>query len=184
VDAFEQVVSEILWLEGYWVRTRLRVGLTKREKILIGRPSSPRWELDVVGYNARDNVLRIVECKSYLDSRGVAAGAFDGSDAKFAKRFKIFGDARLRKVIFRRLRRQLAETGACAPNAKVKLSLACGRVATRSDRERLHAYFRCRGWELWDEPWLRQRLQAIAKLGYEDQVSAVVAKLLLRRNVE
>ena len=29
MDAFEQVVSEILWMEGYWVRTSVKVDLTK-----------------------------------------------------------------------------------------------------------------------------------------------------------
>ena len=68
MDAFEQVVSEILWTEGYWVRTSVKVSLTKEEKRQIGRPSSPRWELDVVAYRGRDNILRVVECKNYLDS--------------------------------------------------------------------------------------------------------------------
>ena len=67
MDAFEQVVSEILWTEGYWVRTSVKVSLTKEEKRQIGRPSSPRWELDVVAYRGRDNILRVVECKNYLD---------------------------------------------------------------------------------------------------------------------
>ena len=52
MEAFEQVVSEILWMEGYWVRTSVKVELTKKDKISIGRPSSPRWELDIVAYRA------------------------------------------------------------------------------------------------------------------------------------
>ena len=152
MDAFEQLVSEILWMDGYWVRTSVKVDLTKEEKVLIGRPSSPRWELDIVAYSGRDNLLRVVECKSYLDSRGVAL--------------------------------QFADSGACAPNAAVKLCLACGRIATNADREGLHKYFADKGWDLWDEPWLRQRLQIMSERGYENQVSAVVAKLLLRGRVE
>jgi hypothetical protein len=42
------------------------------------------------------------------------------------------------------------------------------------------APFQERDWDLWDEPWLRERLAKMATLGYENQVSAVVAKLLLR----
>jgi len=42
--------------------------ITRRE---IGRPSSPRWELDIVAYSGRDNLLLVVECKSRLDSQGV-----------------------------------------------------------------------------------------------------------------
>jgi hypothetical protein len=64
MDAFEQVVSEILWMDGYWVRTSVKVDLTKEEKVSIGRPSSPRWELDIVGYSGRDNTLRVVDCKA------------------------------------------------------------------------------------------------------------------------
>lgn len=184
MDAFEQLVSEILWMDGYWVRTSVKVELTKAEKVLIGRPSSPRWELDIVAYSGRDNVLRVVECKSYLDSRGVAMRAFDGSDGKFAERFKLFSDDNLRSVVFGRLHQQFAESGACAPNAAVKLCLACGRIATNADRESLHRHFAEKGWELWDEPWLRQRLQAMSERGYENQVSAVVSKLLLRGKVE
>src|ERR1700760_3756877 len=129
MDAFEQLVSEILWMEGYWVRTSVKVELTKDEKRQIGRPSSPRWELDIVAYNGRDNLPKVVECKSYLDSRGVALRAFDGSDAKPAERFKLFADANLWSVVFELLRLQFAETGACRPNADIKLCLARGRIA-------------------------------------------------------
>jgi hypothetical protein len=31
MDAFEQVVSEILWMSGFWVRTSVKVELTKEE---------------------------------------------------------------------------------------------------------------------------------------------------------
>jgi hypothetical protein len=46
--AFEQVIAELLWRNGYWVQTSFKVELTKLEKIKIGRPSSPRWEIDIV----------------------------------------------------------------------------------------------------------------------------------------
>ena len=184
MDAFEQLVSEILWMEGYWVRTSVKVELTKKDKISIGRPSSPRWELDIVAYRGRDNLLRVVECKSYLDSRGVALRAFDGNDERFAKRFKLFGDRRLRKVVFARLCRQFAASGACQSAPKVKLCLACGRIASDADREGLRRHFAKNGWELWDEKWLRERLRVMSERGYENQVSAVVAKLLLRGKVE
>jgi len=171
-------------MEGYWVRTSVKVELTKEEKRQIGRPSSPRWELDVVAYCGRDNLLKIVECKSYLDSRGVALRAFDGSGDRSAERFKLFADDLLRAVVFERLKLQFAESGACRPNAKVKLCLACGRIATDADRAGLHKHFVEMGWELWDEPWLKGRLKRMSDQGYENQVSAVVAKLLLRGKIE
>jgi hypothetical protein len=49
MDAFEQVVSEIFWRRGFRVRSSVKVELTPQDKKEIGRPSSPRWELDDVG---------------------------------------------------------------------------------------------------------------------------------------
>lgn len=180
MDAFEQVVSEILWMNGYWVRTSVKVDLTKEEKRLIGRPSSPRWELDIVAHSGCDNLLRVVECKSYLDSRGVALRAFDGTDEKLAERFKLFRDEHLQSIVFNRLCQQLVACGACAPNPSIKLTLACGRIASDADRAGLQKHFAAKGWELWDEKWLREQLQTMSERGYENQTSAVVAKLLLR----
>ena len=180
MDAFEQVVGEILWREGYWVRTSVKVELTKEDKRAIDLPSSPRWELDVVAYKARDNHLRIVECKSYLDLPGVKLRAFDSSNEKDASRYKLFNKPKLRKVVFDRLRKQFAEFGACLPNSKVTLCLACGRIASDRDRTGLRGHFAKNGWELWDEAWLYERLKHMAGGAYENQVSAVVAKLLLR----
>jgi hypothetical protein len=77
MDAFEQVVSEILWRDGFWVRSSVKVELTPEDKKAIGRTTSPRWELDVVAYRPSDNVLRIVECKSYLDNPGVGVDWID-----------------------------------------------------------------------------------------------------------
>lgn len=183
MDAFEQLVSEILWMEGYWVRTSVKVELTKAEKREIGRHSAPRWELDIVAYSGRENLLRVVECKSFLNSRGVRATGFDGSNPREAVRYKLFNDAELRRVVFNRLRLQFTESGACQPEPEIRLCLACGKVY-ESGRADLHAHFAAQGWDLWDEPWLREKLKHMATLGYENQVSAVVAKLLLRGKVE
>jgi hypothetical protein len=57
MDAFEQVVSEILWMKGLWVRTSVKVNLEPKDKETIGKPTSPRWELDIVAYSGRDNLL-------------------------------------------------------------------------------------------------------------------------------
>jgi hypothetical protein len=179
MDAFEQLVSDILWMDGYWVRTSFKVQLTKAQKRRIDRPTSPRWELDIVAYGGGDNVLRVVECKSLLDSRGVTfRGLTDPGNRP--NRYKLFADATLRKQVFKQLARQLTKNGACPPDPTIKLCLACGRIASNTDREQLAQHFAKNGWDLWDETWLRERLKQMSELGYENQVSAVVAKLLLR----
>jgi hypothetical protein len=157
MDAFEQLVGEILWMEGYWVRTSVKVELTKEEKRLIGKPSTPRWELDVVAYSGRNNLLRVVECKSHLDSPGVKAVAFDGSDPTEAKRYKLFNEPNLRETVFKRLCLQLFEAGTCREAPEVRLSLACGKIQNEENRAKIRAHFEAQGWELWDELWLRER---------------------------
>jgi hypothetical protein len=184
MDAFEQLVSEILWMEGYWVRTSVKVELSKAEKREIGRPSSPRWELDIVAYSGRDNLLRVIECKSYLDSRGVAVAGFINPKPDAASRYKLFNEPELRRVVLDRLCRQFVDSGACGETPKVRLGLACGKITSEEDRNAIRAHFDAQGWDLLDEPWLREKLRRMADGGYENQVSAVVAKLLLRGHVE
>lgn len=178
MDAFEQVVAEILWLQGHWVRTSFKVELSKEEKRKIGRPSCPRWELDIVAYSGRSNVLSVVECKSYLDSSGVQAKGFDAT-APEAHRYKLFNDLILRETVFSRLKRQLFETGFCPENPEIKLCLVCGKTDEKG-RASIQAHFQRNGWELWDETWLRHHLQLLATRSYENHASAVVSKLLLR----
>jgi hypothetical protein len=45
----------------------------------------------------------------------------------------------------------------------------------------LRQHFEEQGWLLWDEEWLRAALSELAKCGYENDVSAIVAKILLRK---
>lgn len=180
MDAFETLVGELLWQEGYWVRTSVKVNLTKAEKVAIGRPSSPRWELDIVAYSARQNLLRVIECKSYLDSRGVGAKSIIEPKAKHAGSYKLFTDDRLREVVFKRLEIQMEEMGACLPNPAVRLGLACGKVSSAKDYAELISHFEQRGWDLLDKIWLRSQMKKLAQASYENQTSSVVAKLLLR----
>jgi hypothetical protein len=121
MDAFEQVVSEILWREGFWVRTSVKVELTPEDKKAIDLPTSPRWELDIVAYRPSDNSLRVVECKSYLDNPGVGAKWLDGANAKAAGRYKLFSKPKLREVVLNRLSAQFSKDGLCRPDPKIRL---------------------------------------------------------------
>jgi len=182
MDAFEQLVAALLEREGFWVRSSVKVRLTTAEKARIGRATSPRWELDIVAYHAATNEIRIVECKSFLFSRGVSLQAFD-VERRFAGRFKLFNDRRLFGIVSRRLVRQLAVTGSCQPKPTVRLRLAAGRVVA-SQREELQRLFQKRGWLLLDRTWLLAGLIASATGGYENNMATVVAKLLDERNLE
>ncbi|MCX6557002.1 MAG: hypothetical protein NTW95_06155 [Candidatus Aminicenantes bacterium] len=178
MDAFESVIASILQRQGYWTQTSVKVDLTKADKLEIGRHSSPRWELDVVAYQGRGNELRIVECKSFLDSPGVQCTAFDGSNPIAAKRYKLFCDATLRRVVFRRLEQQMVDSGFCCPKPTINLCLAAGKI--KGDGDWLRGYFEKRGWLLIGPDEIKRELEALRESGYENSVAAVVTKLLLR----
>ena len=183
MDAFERVVAMLLERDGYWVRNSVRVLLTKEDKARIGRPSSPRWELDLVGYRGGDNSLLLVECKSYLDSYGVREACFDPG-SKHSKRFKLFVDPVLRETVEHRLVAQLTQSGAIRPKPRLTLCLAAGKVISSAAGDRIHDLFRDRGWLFWDAAWLGQRLRQVAAASYENDVAAIVSKLLLRGQIK
>jgi hypothetical protein len=181
VDAFQQLITIILQRRGYWVRSGYKVELSKAEKRAIGRPSCPRWDLDVVAYKGASNELLIAECKSYLDSRGVSIKAFDPRH-KFSSRFKLFVEPRLQRIVLRRLVAQLGLAGACRPSPKLKLCLVAGRIASEQDRILLSGHFKRKGWTLWDDKWILDSLKEASESGYEDDISAIVSKLILRND--
>lgn len=178
MDSFEQVVATILDRAGYWVRTSVKVNLTREDKHAISRPSAPRWEIDVVAYSGRENELLVVECKSYLDSAGVRVASFDGPKAADETRYKLFSDESLRRVVLSRLETQLIEQRFCPPGTKAQLCLAAGNIY--GDPAPLRAYFVEKGWQLFERSWLVAGLEALATESYENSVASVVAKLLLR----
>lgn len=177
MDAFEQLVSEVFFAEGYWVETSVKVALTKDEKKLVGRHSAPRWELDVVAYQALANTILVMECKSFLDSTGVQCAEFH--EGHPSTRYKLFREPVLRHTVLGRLREQMLADGRCRPDAEVKLGLVAGKIK-RGDDEKLRALFETNGWLLHGPDWLRERLADLAGESYTNQVSSVVAKLLLR----
>lgn len=181
MDSFEQLVATILDRAGYWVRTSVKVNLTREDKHAIGRPSSPRWELDIVAYSGREKELLVVECKSYLDSAGVRLASFDGPKAADETRYKLFSDESLRGIVLSRLEMQLVEQGFCPPGTKARLCLAAGNI--HGDPAPLRTIFEAKGWKLFERSWLISGLEALATESYENSVASIVAKLLLREVV-
>ncbi|QDV75625.1 hypothetical protein [Botrimarina mediterranea] len=174
MDAFEHVVAGIHDRQGYWTAISHKVPLTAKDKAEIGRISSPRWEIDVIAYKPTENVVKAIECKSYLDSPGVARRGFEGG-----KNLKLFNEPVLRHVVLSRLLQSLKESGAILPNASVQLCLAAGRMVTKH-RPWVEEHFAKSGWELITPEDIRQRIVAMADGGYENSIEAVTAKMLLR----
>ncbi len=180
MDAFESIVATLLERDGFWVRTLFKVALTRDEKRDIGRHSTPRWELDVVAYRPGDNLLRVVECKSFLDSCGVRRAAFDPS-TNASKRYKLFNEPLTKDIVFGRLKQQLLDLNAIRPDPHMELCLAAGKIV-KSDADAIRSHFDMNGWKLFDSNWLLRGLRDVAADGYDNTVAAITAKLLLRQS--
>lgn len=179
MDAFESLIATLLHGQGYWTTTRFKVQLTKDEKRIMGIPSSPRWELDVLAYSGTRNELLVVECKSYLDSRGVR---FKDGNFFHPERYKLFTRPIVRQTVLSRLGKQVTESGLCAVNPIINLALATGNIATEKDREELLNHAQTHKWVLFDDKWIRDRLADFKESDYENEVAHVCAKILLRGN--
>lgn len=182
MDAFEQVIGGLLFQEGYWVSQSFKVELTKDEKKQIGRPSSPRWEIDLLAYSGGRKELLVVECKSYLDSGGVSAKDILSGD-KNNSRYKLFVDDHLRDVVFRRLSIQLAELGLVPGSTIPRLALAAGKIRSPKDKELLLELFNNKEWRLLGPEWIVSKLLSSADESYFDSIAHVVSKLIKRNPI-
>ncbi len=177
MNAFETLIGGLLRRDGIWVYPSYRVLLSKEEKREIGKPSLPRPEIDVLGYQARDNRLLWIECKSYLDSHGVSRRAFDGSNAAFAARFKVFTDAKYRRVASRVLLKQVVKQGLVPSKPRLEFWLIAGHIAPGS-RDWLEKHFSRHGWELRSKDWIVGHLTTMSSDAHEDDAAMMVAKLM------
>lgn len=182
MDAFENLMALLLRREGYWTTTSYRVDLDKAQKRAIGRHSTPRWELDVLAYRGSTNEVLVVECKSFLDSPGVIFrnGVFEPEE-----RYKLFSEPNLRDVVLGQLGEQLHRDGLCRAEPTIRLGLATGKIASKSDREGLAQHFVANRWELFTDKRIKQMLEQTAEAGYENEIALVATKILTRnRSVE
>ncbi len=196
MDAFEEIVAGLFRQNGFWVRQSYKVNLTKPEKVEIGKPSTPRPEIDILAYSpcgnsggklptysnmlVEENTLLWVECKSYLDSFGVAFSAFgnveDASNPGASSGFKLFTDERYREVLSRKLVQQVVKEGLTLPNPCLQYCLVAGHTYP-STREKLHQYFEQKNWKLFDEYTIKEQLKSLSQQLYENDVVMIVAKL-------
>ncbi len=80
----------------------------------------------------------------------------------------------------KRLVSQLEQLKLCRPKPKVSLCLASGKIANVTDRVGLKNHFEKCGWKLFDDNWIAQHLKEASESDYENDISLVVTKLLLR----
>lgn len=179
MDAFEELVCELLRAEGYWVHRGYKIELTPAEKRSLDNPSMPRPEIDIVAYRPGREEFLAIECKSYFDSGGVHAGDLIAG-GKHDHRYKMFTKEPLRAAVLEKLAEQMAASGATIRSTTPKLCMAYG-YATPKNEAILRSLFDLNGWGLFDPHWIRNQLSKMARRSYDNQIASVVAKLILPR---
>jgi hypothetical protein len=155
--------------------------LKDEERIALNAKNDPRTEFDVVAYKPGDRLVRVIECKSFFKSTGVRFGGFSGTDTKAASGLKLFNNAKRRDVILKRLKVELVASGMCRPDDEIRLCFASGHFVNARERELTRDLFAKMGWDLYDELWLKSKLELLSKkdTGYENSISLAVTNLLL-----
>ena len=177
MDYFEGVVKTLLEREGYWVRQSFKVGLTKKEKRDVGKPSLPRPEIDLLAYKPAKHEILALEAKSFLDSPGVNVDDLSVEYDEPTGRYKMFTCTKYRETILSRLAVDLLAAGLAGEDVSVRLGLVAGNVASgRSDEVR--SLMASKGWFFWSPEEIRTRVVALASEGYENDPAIITAKLL------
>jgi len=180
MDCFEQVVADIFRQEGYWVQTSFKIKLSDQDRSDLNATNDPRTEFDVLAYKPGERLVRVIECKSFFKSTGVRFGGFTGTDQKAASGLRLFNDSRRRAVLLGSLKAQLLGNGMCCHDDEVRLCFASGHFVNSEERELTRNLFIKMGWDLYDESWLKSKLERLSSkdFGYENSISHVVANLL------
>ncbi|MCK8102397.1 hypothetical protein [Pseudoalteromonas sp. 2CM36K] len=179
MELFEGIIKTLLEHEGYWVRQSFKVNLTKEEKRAIGKHSIPRPEIDLLAFKPGTNSLIVLEAKSYFDSLGVKISEllehFEIPDG----RYKIFTCENYRNIVFSRLVKDLVELGLAEADVQPQLGLVAGNVYQNKSSD-IAEYFTQNNWFFWSPEMVKDKVNALAELGYENNTAIITAKILMR----
>ena len=148
MDHFEGIVETLLEAEGYWVRRSFKVNVTKEEKRLIGKPSIPRPEIDLLALSFAKNQVIAFEAKSFFDSSGVNFNELNTTHDVPEGRYKLFTSDRYRTIVFQRLLAELISLGMANTDTTIHLGLAAGNVHP-GHTPLIKDYMRRNNWHFW-----------------------------------
>lgn len=180
MEYFETIIKTLLEHEGYWVRQSFKVNLTKNEKKQIGKASIPRPEIDLLAFKPNLPEVLALETKSYFDSPGVRIEDLRSEFQIPQGRYKLFTCANYRSIVFDRLIQDLNTLGMVKGDVRIRLGLVVGKIYQGRSTE-IRDYFESKGWFFWSPEDVRDKVNALAAKGYENEPAIITAKILMRK---
>ena len=179
MEYFEQIVAKLIEKEGKWVKQNVKVDITKEEKKIIGKPSIPRPDIDIVAYNFLTNILEIWEVKSYLDSKGVKYKDLKQEYDIIEGNYKILTSRKYREIITNRLKIDWIKVGLIKEEPRIIYGLAVGKINSQ-DEENIKKYFQNKGWLLKLPKDIYNGIKLLEKEAYENDPFIIASKIIFR----
>ena len=177
MNAFENIVALFLEESGYWVGQSVKVYISREDKRNIGLPSMPRPEIDLVALNVKENILLLLEVKSFLDSYGVKFSSFSDENEKEKKRYRLLTDKVYQRIVTEALVRDYAKNGLITESVSIRYALAAGKIYSK-DEDKIKDHFEKHGWILISPDEIKEKIRGLANKGWEDNVIIMTTKLL------
>lgn len=179
MDAFEQIICQILVEEKYWIRQSVKINLTREEKCAISKPSTPRPEIDIAAYDVNTDTVFLLEVKSFLDSPGVYFNEVAIEQDEQSGRYKLLTAKNYRNVLSERLKKDWCQSGHIGKETKISFGLVAGKIYRNQEKE-MQKYFDKKDWLFWGPSIIREKIVKLAEKGYENNPVTIVAKILTR----
>lgn len=179
MDAFESIIGQLLEEEKYWVRHSVKIALTVEEKRNIGKPSTPRPEIDIIALDIKENKIYLLEVKSFLDSPGVYYEAVTVEQEQQEGRYKLLTYENYRNVLWNRLKNDWLDSGHINSETSVSYGLIAGKIHKNREEE-LEKYFEDKQWLFWGPTKIKSKIKQLSSKGYENNAVTIAAKLLTR----
>jgi hypothetical protein len=170
MDAFESIVAAIFEAQNYWVRRNVRLELPLESR---RTRNSPRVEIDMIVLSQTKAELLVVECKSFLDSKGVRANAFLRPTPRSEKRYRLFLDSQYWSTVRNGVVNQLDLQG---HQLRIQRCLVAGNVVGPS--EPLMELASQSDWVFRDREWVRSGLKDLQKGLYTNDAVVMALKLM------
>lgn len=179
MDAFESLAGQLLQADKFWVQHSVKVNLTISEKEQIGKKTTPRPEIDIVAFDIPNNIVYLLEVKSYLDSPGVKYESVIMDTEIQEGRYKILTSRNYQKIVSERLLEDWRKTGHVKEDTTISFGLIAGKVQNKKEAL-LEKHFADKNWLFWGPTILKKKLEELSNKGYENNAVTIAAKLLLR----